>query len=43
MAEQFAFYTKNEPSLITFCPLVQRYGEFISAQEEHRQTIKKDP
>lgn len=29
-AEQFAFFEINEPSFAEFCPMVQRYGEFVN-------------
>ena len=50
-AEQFAFFEINEPSFAEFCPMVQRYGEFMnrsragesnSAEASHAQNIGAD-
>lgn len=30
-AEQFVLFEINEPLFTEFCPLVQRYGEFVNS------------
>ena len=35
-AEQFAFFEINEPSFAEFCPMVQRYGEFLNRGQDKK-------
>jgi len=35
-AEQFAFFEMNEPSFTEFCPMVQRYGEFLNRTQDKK-------
>ena len=40
-AEQFAFFEINEPSFAEFCPMVQRYGEFVNRSRAVRAAAQK--